>query len=197
MIQVIRVKNEMFSSNTFIVLSKNISICWLVDIGNVDIVLQSIPNGKSVKGVILTHTHFDHIYGINDLLTVFPALEVCTSEYGKESLYSEKKNFSFYHDNPIVYTGQNVRTFYDGNKIEIFPGVFAHVYETPGHCPSSLTYVIGSFIFTGDSYIPNNSVVSKLPRGNKRLAQESELRIKELAIGKNIMPGHGECVFQI
>lgn len=43
-----------------------------------------------------------------------------------------------------------------------------YVIETPGHCPSCLTYYTDNYIFTGDSYIPNVKVVTKLPYGDKK-----------------------------
>lgn len=47
-------------------------------------------------------------------------------------------------------------------------------------------------MFTGDAYIPGVKVVTKLPKGNRKLAAESIERIESLAKGKNICPGHGE-----
>ena len=65
------------------------------------------------------------------------------------------------------------------------------VYSTPGHCPSCLTFQVENKLFTGDSYIPEVKVVSKLPKGNKNLAKVSEQRIIELSSGIDVCPGHG------
>ena len=194
MLQVWQIVNRVFASNTFVLSDDDFKTCWLVDVGDVKKVLDILPDGGVVKAVLLTHTHFDHIYGINELYRRFPDIEVYTSEYGSLALYSEKKNFSFYHEEPIVFEGKNVRALHDGDEIELSPWSRFKVLATPGHCPSCLCYYNGQMIFTGDSYIPDVAVVSKLPRGNKALAAESKEKIISLAKGKKIYPGHGSVV---
>lgn len=194
MIRVERIVNRIFASNTYVISADGSTDVWLVDVGDTENVLNILPSDSVVRGVFLTHTHFDHIYGINELYRAFPDIEVFTSEYGKDALYSAKKNFSFYHESPIVYHGQNVRILKEGDEITLYPSIKIKVYETPGHCPSCLTYLLDNKLFTGDSYIPDAKVVSKLPKGNKALAQQSLKRILELSRNNDIYPGHGEEV---
>ena len=66
----------------------------------------------------------------------------------------------------------------------------AKVHETPGHHPSCLTFEIGDYLFTGDAYIPGEKVVTILPGADKTLAAESLERIKRMAEGKVVCPGH-------
>lgn len=194
MLQVWRIVNRVFTSNTYVIYSEGSSDYWLVDVGDFDSVLHTLPPEAKVKGVFLTHTHFDHIYGINELYREFPNCEVYTSEYGKEALYSEKKNFSFYHEYPIVFEGNRITILKEGDVVSLYPSVELRVYYTPGHCPSCLTYQIGDKLFTGDSYIPDVKVVSKLPKGNKDLARASEQRIIDLSKDKDVYPGHGRVI---
>lgn len=194
MIRVERIVNRVFASNTYVLSNDGSMNVWLIDVGDIDNVLNILPSQATIKGVFLTHTHFDHIYGINKLFSVFPQCEVLTSDYGNEALYSAKKNFSFYYEHPIVYVGNNVRVLKEGDTFNIFPLVDVSVFYTPGHCPSCLTYQVENKMFTGDSYIPDAKVVSKLPKGNKELAQRSLRRILELSQGKEIYPGHGEMI---
>lgn len=191
MLQVRQIVNCIFSSNTYVLFDEDYNYCWLVDIGDFNKVSDVLPIGIVVKGVFLTHTHFDHIYGANALLRAFYDCQVFTSEYGKVALYDEKKNFSKYHQAPFVYKGTDVTVLKDGDKIELYPGVFMTAYETPGHCPSCLTFVADNWIFTGDAYIPDVKVVTKLPKGEKLLAKVSLKKISVLSAGKLICPGHG------
>lgn len=194
MIRTERIVNWIFASNTFVISKEDSPDVWLVDVGDTEKVLNILPPQSRIKGVFLTHTHFDHIYGINELYRSFPDIEVFTSEYGKEALYSSKKNFSFYHESPIEYQGHNVRIIKEGDEITLYPSIQMKVYETPGHCPSCLTYQLENKLFTGDSYIPDAKVVSKLPRGNKALAQHSLTIVLQLSNDKDIYPGHGEVL---
>ena len=144
--------------------------------------------------ILLTHAHFDHIYGANALYKAYPQCHVFTSDYGREALYSDKKNFSLYHESSFVFEGKDVSILKDGDIVEIYPGKSLAVYATPGHCQSCLTYMVGAWVFTGDSYIPGVKVVTVLPKSDRTLAKQSKDRIFQLAEGKTICPGHGDMV---
>ena len=77
----------------------------------------------------------------------------------------------------------------DDDKMEVF-GIYVQVYETPGHAPSCLTYIIDKMAFTGDSYIPGVKVFTGFPHANKEQATASVERILQLSIDCQIMPGH-------
>ena len=60
-----RIINSVFTSNTYILTSEGQS-AFLIDIGDVQPVKELLDNdGKVVKAVFLTHTHYDHIYFIS------------------------------------------------------------------------------------------------------------------------------------
>lgn len=65
-----------------------------------------------------------------------------------------------------------------------------------GHNGSFLTYEVGEYLFTEDSYIPGVKVVTTFKGGDKMQAAESVERIMGLAKGKILCPGHevkGDC----
>lgn len=188
-----QIVNSIFNSNTYI-LSDNEN-CWLIDVGDIDKICQFVAGKYELKGVFLTHSHFDHIYGINELYEKFPLCNIYTSAYGYIALRDAKKNLSFYHEQTIEYLEDNIQILKEGDKIEIFSNIYLEVLGTPGHCPSCLTYYTNDYIFTGDSYIPGIKVVTNLPKGNKIQAQESVEKIKELIGIRNICPGHGDIKY--
>ena len=64
--------NTIFNSNTFILSKRDSSIVWIIDPGDVDILITTLQiDNKQVGGVLITHAHFDHIYGLNKLLICF------------------------------------------------------------------------------------------------------------------------------
>ena len=192
MLKLKQVVNRVFTSNTFIVFDEDYEDCWLIDIGDYERMIDALPEGKRVKGLLLTHTHFDHIYGINELCRNYPDCVVYTSEFGKEALLDDKINLSRYHEHPIVFEGKHLMIVSEGNEISLFGNTIVKVIQTPGHDPGCLTYFTDSYIFTGDSYIPGVKVVTKLPRGNKKQAIKSIELILSLAENRIICPGHGE-----
>ena len=194
MLQVRQIINDIYTSNTYLLFDDMYDYCWLVDIGDFYKVKAAIKPGTTIRGLFLTHTHFDHMYGINELFKEQPKCKVFSSEYGRDALYDVKKNFSKYHESPTVYNGKDVTVLTDGDVIELYPGVSLTAYATPGHCPSCLTYIMDKWIFTGDSYIPGLKVVTNLPKCDKNKAEESLGKIKLLSESRIICPGHGEIV---
>lgn len=195
MLRVRQIVNDIYASNTYVISDDRYDYCWLVDIGDFYKVKASISPNITIRGLFITHTHFDHIYGINELYMEYPQCKVYCSEYGKVALYDERKNFSKYHELPIVYNGKEVIALKDSDSLEIYPFIGVKAYFTPGHCPSCLTYCVGNWIFTGDAYIPGIKVVTNLPGCDKKQAQSSIEKIKNLSKTKTVCPGHGEIVF--
>lgn len=194
MLFVNRITNSFFASNTYIITAYNSKDCFIIDIGDTDKVLDFLSEGYQVKAVFLTHSHCDHIYGINKLCEKFPLCVVYTSEYGEIALRDYKKNLSLFNEQPMTYMGANVSILKDGDKIELFDNTFLNVIATPGHCESCLTYIIDNYIFTGDAYIPGIKVVTNLPKGNKNKATESLYKIMRLVPGRVVCPGHGNTI---
>ena len=183
------ITNSIFTSKTYILHDTNYSSIWLVDCGDIDKVLTQIGE-RVIEGVLLTHAHFDHIYGLPELLRRFPHCQVVTNEAGLEALRNDRINLSRYHGTAMSVSPENVLLVQEGDSVPLFEDLSARVYETPGHHPSCLTFEIGDCLFTGDAYIPGEKVITNLPGGNKGLAAESVKRIVELGDGKMIWSGH-------
>lgn len=148
-------------------------------------------NFKGVTGVLLTHAHFDHIYGLNRLVESNSGVKVFTNEYGREMLLDERKNMSRYHDEPFVFKyPENIVVVRDNDEITLADGTIIRAVYTPGHNPSCITWVTHNSLFTGDAYIPGCKTVTNLPGGNKALSKESENIILTLSETREIYPGH-------
>lgn len=181
------VVNTLFSSCTYVI--KHGELAWLVDCGDVEEVLPLLDG--PLCGVLLTHTHFDHIYGLNRLLKAFPEVPVFTNEAGKEGLLSDKLNLSRYHEDPFVLDApENIRVVEDGQCIGLFDGVNVQAVFTPGHSPTCVTWLMDDAVFTGDSFIPGVKTVTIFPHAEKHQAAQSEEMIRQMAVNRNIFPGH-------
>lgn len=192
MIAIHDITNTIFTSKTYILSKPGEGKAWLVDIGDIEPVLSYLDERHLyVEGVFLTHAHFDHIYGLEALVERFPECKVYVCEYAKQALASEKLNMSRYHGIPINYNRDNVVVVKDGKSMLLFDEEPEMVfYETPGHNPGCLTMVMGEKIFTGDAYIPEFGVNTRLPRADKEQAKVSLERIIKLAEGKTVLSGH-------
>jgi len=181
------VVNRVFNSCSYVVTQGPSS--WLVDCGDVQEILSLVTG--SLSGVLLTHSHFDHIYGLNRLLGLFPQLPVFTNQAGREGLLSDKLNLSRYHEEPFVLDKPgNIQVVEDGQQVALFDGINARAVFTPGHSPSCVTWLIGNAVFSGDSFIPGVKTVTNFPHADKQLAAQSEVCIRRMATGREIYAGH-------
>ena len=142
--------------------------------------------------VLGTHAHSDHIYGLEELIKRFPKVKIYTNATGVDALKSPKLNISHYHSeypDISIDAPDNVCVLKEGDSLEVL-GMPVQVYETPGHAPSCLTYVISQMVFTGDSYIPGVKVFTGFPHANKKQAESSVERILQISADCQIMPGH-------
>ena len=180
MITINRFEHKQFTSNTYLIRHKVFNdTVYLIDIGNSKEVLDFLRPNQIVKGIFLTHAHYDHIYGINNIIEQFPECIVHCSEYAYEGLLSEKLNLSFYHLEPLIFKGDHINFIYEGMSIELFTNYHLKVLETAGHNNGCLSFVIKEGIFTGDALIPGNPTVTKLKSGNKKDAKKSIRKINK------------------
>lgn len=186
MVKVEYIVNRVFTSRTYILSDDGRDEVWLVDCGDVDKI------SRPVKGILLTHSHSDHIYGLNRLLERNPLAKIYTNAFGRKALTDPKLNISRYHteyDDFVLANMDAVEVLKEGDSLDIF-GQKAEVFETLGHDESCLCFKIGNCFFSGDSYIPGLKVTAPFPHSNKAKAIESEKRIIELSTGCVVYPGH-------
>ena len=189
MLKIDYIVNSFFDSITWLLSETESSLVWLVDCGDINPIVERLGN-RTIAGVLLTHAHFDHIYGLPELINRFPECKIYTNGIGRDTLANARLNMSLYHETPLTVEGLQIRICGEGDEISLYQDLAAKVYETPGHHPSCLTFMVCDYLFTGDACIPGTKVVTNLPKGEKNLAQESLGRINRLSKGKTILPGH-------
>lgn len=190
-----RFVNSVFESNSYILHENGNAI--IIDIGDFNPINQYINQlNLSVEALFITHTHYDHIYGINEFLKSSPNALVYTSSFGKAALSRSNWNFSRYHDDPIEIDSPAIRAVDERDSIIVFNNYKVKVIPTPGHDKSCLTYRIGDALFTGDSYIPGIKVIASFPNSNRNEAKMWYDRLKDMAGKYDIYPGHGICNYR-
>lgn len=101
-------------TSTYILSHPEYDNVWGADSGDTDIMFDwMICHLKTlVTGIQLTHAHFNHIYGMNAILSRNTECAVyVANEYGKKALYNPKTNGS-------KYTEEGSVEIVNGAKIE-------------------------------------------------------------------------------
>lgn len=145
-----------------------------------------IDNSKEVY-VLLTHGHFDHIMGLNEI----NVKKVYISPEDKEMLFHSKLNYSTIVGNPFEY--------YNIDKIK---NIDEHFYtiKTPGHTLGSRVIIIEDLIFTGDTVFCETIGRSDLS-GSKEKMIETIKKLNEIFKNMDesykILPGHmSQCTLK-
>lgn len=183
------VVNDIMSSVTYVISLEGSNSVWLVDCGAANKIMD-IVGDRTISGILLTHVHYDHIYGITNILKLYPDCKVYTNMDGIRGLCSTTLNLSKYFNDPILVDCNNIKRIMEGDAISLFPSLTAEVYETPGHNPSCICFKINDYFFTGDAYIPGYKPVTNFHEADKEMAYASMKRIMELAKGSIICAGH-------
>lgn len=143
--------------------------------------------GIDVKFILLTHTHADHIMGLN---------------YFKKELnikcYASEESKFVYRDKSYTlldYFGEgNYEIDIDGflKDKEIFSEFKILCLKTPGHTEDSMSYVVDNKIFSGDTLFNLSIGRTDFPGGDYNSIIKS---IKERILifdNHKVFPGHGE-----
>lgn len=188
-----RFENSVFSSNSYVIDDGKDAVIF--DIGDTSPIFKYLQNSELMPtALFITHTHYDHIYGIKDFITTFPDAPIYTSEFGKEAFKKPNWNFSRYHEDEISIDSDTIKVLEDGEILRIFDDTDLQAIATPGHDKSCLSYKIGELLLTGDSYIPGVKVIASFPNSNKIDARLWYEKLESMSPTHTILPGHGDTL---
>ncbi|MDR0605738.1 MAG: MBL fold metallo-hydrolase, partial [Bacteroidales bacterium] len=179
-------------SNCFVVHHSNCKNCIVIDPGseNTQLIETAIDN-KTVDFIILTHEHFDHIWGVDKIRDKYHTKLYCSDDTNK-AIINKKKNLSLFYNQTGFELRPAETILTDGQSID-WHGIEIFIISTPGHTPGSICIKIGANLFTGDTIIKSVHTVTKLPGGNKKDLELSLQKLKAMNLEKlNLYCGHGE-----
>ena len=146
--------------------------------------------GLEVAAILLTHAHFDHIWGCNKLREL-SGVQVFASEDERELCESAKLNVS--EDVGRPYTVSVDWYLRDGEKVTIEDMEFT-VIATPGHTQGSCCYYFekDNILVSGDTLFEGSVGRTDLPTGNgPTLSCSLKEKLMVLPAETLVFPGHG------
>ena len=140
--------------------------------------------------ILLTHGHFDHIFGVDALRDRY-GVPAAIHEADADMLGDSMKNASmlFFGERHIYRPAD--RLLRDGDEITVGASTI-RVMHTPGHSPGSVCYCMGKDCITGDTLFRESIGRTDLPGGDWPTMRETLNRLSEWPGNVRIYPGHGD-----
>ncbi|MBQ7380039.1 MAG: MBL fold metallo-hydrolase [Clostridia bacterium] len=148
--------------------------------------------GAVLKGILLTHGHFDHIVSIDTLRRACD-VPLMIHKDDAEMLEDGTKNaFTLFFGMDISYQPAE-RLLEGGDKITL-GGMDIEVIHLPGHSKGSVCYYIPGerTMFTGDLLFAEGYGRADLHGGNAFQLRTSLCALRQYPKNVTIYPGHGE-----
>lgn len=200
------------ATNIYIVYDKIKKNCVIIDPSNYKLIDDFIKHNElDIDYILLTHEHFDHILGVNELINKYNC-SLVASEQCNSRIVNSKTNLSSFSE-VLLYFRNNCkqRSISIDNEVKsysckpadiTFVGDLTlfwnnhriYICETPGHSKGSVSVVFNNkIVFSGDSLLKDLDVITRFPGGSAKEYNSITLPFYE-SLSKNMIvyPGHGE-----
>ena len=149
--------------------------------------------GLRLRAIYSTHGHGDHIATAPMLAEKYNIPWFLNSE--DDVLISWSNNLLKYFGLPEIENDYRRPTDLESGTIEILPGVFADVIESPGHTPGGVMYYFPDFgiLLTGDTLFRDSCGRYDLPGGDANALMQSVSKLYEMNLPDEtyVVHGHG------
>lgn len=185
--KIVTVNNYRTDENCYILI--NDGHAAVIDPGSEAEEIIESAEGAKIDYILLTHCHYDHIIGMEELRNLtgakFLASRICAENTADSTV--------------------NLTEAALGEAIEVkmpeeiisseinLCGMDIKVINTPGHTSCGVCYLVGKNLFTGDTLFLRNTGRWDLPTGNEEILMKS-IREKLYTLEDDIAvyPGHGK-----
>lgn len=184
------VNNYQTDENTYIVFENDKAV--VIDPGSeADAVIKKAKELKAeIEYILITHCHYDHITGLEDLRKITGAKLVSGSR-ASENIQKPEINLSAFTLPYTIKAKPSDIIMSDGESLILCDMKFECIY-TPGHTDCGVCYKTGGALFSGDTLFLRNVGRSDLPTGNAAVLEKSiREKLYTLPDDTSVYPGHG------
>lgn len=179
----------MVATNCYIVFDEQSREAAVIDPGDsAPSILHAVDGERlTVRYVLLTHAHFDHILAAHEVLEKTGAKYVVPEA---DTWLLKRENMGqfraiargYVEDTPDILATEGTQL--------TFGGLTATYMNTPGHTPGSSVIQIGDCLFTGDTLFRHECGRCDLEGGDFGVMLRSLKRLHDLEGDYKVLPGH-------
>lgn len=194
----------MCGTNTYFVYREGSEECIVIDPADYGRQIYAKLHNNNLRpvAILLTHGHFDHIWGVEGLRAA--ANEVAANHgYEPVLVYANREEEALLKDAKINVSLQAGRAcevvadryLTDGEELEI-AGIKCRMISTPGHTQGGCIYYFeeGAFAVCGDTIFSESVGRTDLPTGSMgTLVRSIKEKVFTLPEDTKLYPGHGDA----
>jgi glyoxylase-like metal-dependent hydrolase (beta-lactamase superfamily II) len=184
-----------FEENTYVIWRPHSTECVVIDPGLQPELIEEclLEQGLTLRAILNTHGHADHIAGNESLKRLAPEAPLIIGSGDAGMLTDAQANMSASFGFAVVSPNAD-RTVKEGDTVEA-AGVTFRVLEIPGHSPGHVVFVYEDTpvqVFGGDVLFRGSIGRYDFPGGNGSLLLEGIRRkLFTLPADTVVYPGHG------
>jgi glyoxylase-like metal-dependent hydrolase (beta-lactamase superfamily II) len=171
-LQIRKLVLKAFDTNAYIIICLKTKDSVLIDSPDSPSLILEALNGTSLRYILLTHSHMDHIGALDKLRS---QLQVPTGVHSNDANNISPFPEMLLKDGEIITIGDI--------KIEVL--------HTPGHTSGSLCFKVGRYLISGDTIFPGGPGRTWSSEGFRQIVKSIKEKIMILPEYTHIYPGHG------
>ena len=161
-----------YENNSYLVVCPQSNESIVIDVPADASEMLAAARRTTVRSILITHGHIDHVEGYGDIVPVLGA-DVCIGGADAGDLPAPPRH-----------------SIQDGDEFTA-GGVTLRAITTPGHTPGSTCFVTGRHLFSGDTLFPGGPGKSTSPETFRQLVTSISARLLVLDDSVTFYPGHG------
>lgn len=183
--------------NTYILWDDESRDAAVIDCGALNLYeqeqLENYIQGNNLRPTLslLTHMHFDHIFGLGWLRKKYNIRPICHELEQRNYDMQEKMALEMFGVKIPIERPAVMRYVKDGDELTLGSRTLK-VIHTPGHTAGGVCYLADSLLFCGDTLFAGSCGRTDLPGGDMQ-QEVLSIRNKLLTLPDEIrvLPGHG------